>query len=508
MSIYNRLCSVLVLKNPKELHKKYSKEINEQILKLNIVRTVKIIWVLLFTNSILVLTDILIFSSKWNFNKAYQNMLYLHLSLYPILLFYMTLYHMKIKNQNNFKHINLSINIVMIIWAELVCFNSQYLDGQMSAYLLALFCISSLLIMPPGQSLIVFPFSYISFIIGLLVTAAPDAVLYGHITNSFFMVIVSLFISFMCYSTFCGHVINQQIIADKNREIDALNEELIRKVQSQTDELVKMNSTLELEKLRISLFANISHEFKTPINVILSAEQLLEYKLNDDRSPIAPSCMKKYMFSIKQNCYRLIRLVTNIIDINTIDCGNMNLQLGNRDIVKTTEDIVLSVAGLIKNKNISLIFDTEMEEKVIAIDLDKIERVILNLLSNAMKFTPSGGSISVNTFEQDNNVVVSVKDTGIGIPEELQSAVFDRLVQVDRSFTKSSEGSGIGLSIAKSIIDMHKGRIYVNSRMGEGSEFIVELPSYTIDGSKAEVSAADEMDRIEKVKIEFSDIYL
>ena len=507
MGIYNHLSNVLVLKNPRELYKKYSKEINEQILTLNIVRIVNIIWVLLFSNSILVLTDILIFRGKLA-ESAYRNVFYLHLSLYPILLFYLALYHIKIRNPNNYKYINLSINIIMIIWSELLSFNAQFIHCQISAYLLTLFCMSALLIIPPAQSLIIFPSAFISLVIGMLITGISDTMLYGHITNSFFMVVISLFISIISYSTFCGHVINQQIIADKNREIDALNEELIRKVQSQTDELVKMNSTLELEKLRISLFANISHEFKTPINVILSAEQLLEYKLKDDQSPISASCMKKYMSSIKQNCYRLIRIVTNIIDINTIDCGNMHLQLENRDIVKTTEDIVLSVAGLIQNKNISLIFDTEMEEKVIAIDLDKIERVILNLLSNAMKFTSPGGSIMVNMSEQDNYVLISVKDTGIGIPEELQSAIFDRLVQVDRSFTKSSEGSGIGLSISKSIIDMHGGRIYVNSQVGEGSEFIVELPSYTIEGTKAEAAAVDEMDRIEKVKIEFSDIYL
>ena len=204
------------------------------------------------------------------------------------------------------------------------------------------------------------------------------------------------------------------------------------------------------------------------------------------------------------------------IDARNIKTGDIEgsrtqrkLKQSNIDDITASYHAFLSVMMLnLQNKNISLIFDTEMEEKVIAIDLDKIERVILNLLSNAMKFTSPGGSIMVNMSEQDNYVLISVKDTGIGIPEELQSAIFDRLVQVDRSFTKSSEGSGIGLSISKSIIDMHGGRIYVNSQVGEGSEFIVELPSYTIEGTKAEAAAVDEMDRIEKVKIEFSDIYL
>lgn len=506
--IYNQLCSVLEIKDPKDLYKNYSKEINEQILKFNIVRIEKIVWILLFLNSMLTLTESLFYRSKLFFVPSYEKVFYLRISLFPILLFYLFLFHKKSKNTNICRYANTTFNVAMVVWSELMCLNAISLHSQASAYLIAMFSMAALIITPPVQSLTIYPASFISFVIGLFIIKTTGTSLYGYIINSFLMVVISLFASIIGYTTFCWYVINQQIIADKNREIDALNSELLKKIQLQTNELVKVNSSLELEKLRVSLFANISHEFKTPINVILSAEQLMEYTLKDNAVSVPISFVKKYMFSIKQNCYRLIRLVSNIIDINTIDCGNMNLRLSNRDIVKTTEDIVLCVADYIKDKNYSLIFDTEMEERIIAIDPEKMERVILNLLSNALKFTPPGGSINVNIFERNNSVVISVKDTGIGIPDELQSAIFDRLVQVDRSFTKNSEGSGIGLSIAKSIIDMHKGRIYVKSRLGAGSEFFIELPAYTIDGGNSEAAATYEQDIIEKIKIEFSDIYI
>ncbi|OPX44898.1 alkaline phosphatase synthesis sensor protein PhoR [Ruminiclostridium hungatei] len=507
MSIYSKICNVLVLTNPKELVEKYSEEIREKILSSNYMRIRKIIIIVLVVDSTLLLTDFLYFRNIWPHIPSYRSLFYLHLTLFPLLVFYLALYQANKKKRHIYRHINLSFIITMVVWSEILSLNAQSIHGQISAYLIAVFSLSALITLTPVQFLLLLPCSFMSFTLGLIIICDSQPVVYGHIINSFCMCIVALFVSNIMYSTFCGHVIKEQIINAKNEEIALLNNELILKVKSQTDELVKMNTSLELEKLRVSLFANISHEFKTPINVILSAEQLMEYKLKDENARIPAAAIKKCMYPIKQNCYRLIRLVSNIIDINTIDCGNMSLTLENRNIVKTVEDIVLPVAHFVRNKNISLIFDTEMEEKLIAFDQEKIERVILNLLSNALKFTPPGGAISVNVSQRNSSVIISVRDTGIGIPPELHTAIFDKFVQVDRSFTKPSEGSGIGLSLAKSIIDLHMGKIHVNSRLGEGSEFVVELPEYTVNEVKAEGSS-DEHERIEKIKIEFSDIYL
>jgi signal transduction histidine kinase len=135
---------------------------------------------------------------------------------------------------------------------------------------------------------------------------------------------------------------------------------------------------------------------------------------------------------------------------------------------------------------------------------------MLNLLSNAVKFTPKGGDIFVNIYDRADKVIISVKDTGIGVPLEMQDSIFERFVQVDKSTTRISEGSGIGLSIVKSLVDMHKGKVYLVSGQGIGSEFIFEIPNRTVTDEKAikEYNLVEEDQSIQRIKVEFSDIYL
>ncbi len=164
----------------------------------------------------------------------------------------------------------------------------------------------------------------------------------------------------------------------------------------------------------------------------------------------------------------------------------------------------MSVSDYIKSKGVNIIFDTDDEERIIAVDADKIERIMLNLLSNAVKFTDKGGEILVNI----ENVRISVKDSGIGIPEEKIKLIFDRFAQVDNSLIRNKEGSGIGLSLVKLLIEMHGGYIKVNSTVGEGSEFIVELPVTLTQSNEMESLDYYNCDnKIEKILIEFSDIY-
>jgi len=174
------------------------------------------------------------------------------------------------------------------------------------------------------------------------------------------------------------------------------------------------------------------------------------------------------------------------------------------------EDITLSVAEYIENKGLSLIFDTEIEELVMACDPDKIERIILNLISNAVKFTEPGGTILVNIKQGIKTIIISVNDTGIGISKNKQKIIFQRFVQVDKSLARKHEGSGIGLSLVKSLVKMHKGAITVESESNKGSEFIIELPIYLVDDKKSKGNTKDYIleGNVEKIKIEFSDIYL
>lgn len=289
------------------------------------------------------------------------------------------------------------------------------------------------------------------------------------------------------------------------KEIHELNDQLKKTVDERTRLL---NESIRYEEMRTEFFANISHELRTPLNVIFGGYQMIKLMLEGEKLQDKYK-IDKYMGTMKQNCYRLVRLINNLIDITKIDSGFFQVNLINVDIINTIESITLSVAQYIESKGINLVFDTFTEEKVIACDVDKIERIILNLLSNAIKFTNPGGNIAVTMYEEENNIVISVKDDGIGIPDEKQSAVFDRFIQVDKSLSRNREGSGIGLSLVKSIVELLDGKIYLKSKLGEGSEFIIKLPCRVLESQdkNMEVYSDANSNKIEKIMIEFSDIY-
>ena len=267
-----------------------------------------------------------------------------------------------------------------------------------------------------------------------------------------------------------------------------------------------ISKTTELNKMMIEFFSNISHELKTPLNVLLGAVQILSLSANNEHNSLIESSSNKYLKTMKQNCYRLVRLVNNLIDISKFDSGYFKLNLHNHNVVTVVEDITLSVADYAKNKGIDLIFDTDIEEKEMAIDLDKIERIILNLLSNSIKFTDKGGQILVSLIDKDNKIQISIKDTGVGIPKDKLDVIFERFGQVDKTLARNREGSGIGLSLVKSIVDMHDGTIKVLSEFGNGSEFIIELPVRLVEEEQVSDGRLYES-KVEKINIEFADIY-
>jgi len=268
------------------------------------------------------------------------------------------------------------------------------------------------------------------------------------------------------------------------------------------DEAKKYNTN------QANMFSSMSHELKTPLNIIFSALQLLESKY-DNKSVVPDYGMfSKYSKVMKQNCYRLIRLINNIIDMNKIELGFYKLKLINKNIVKTIEDITLSVVDYAKLKKITIVFDTDVEEKITAFDSEKFERIMLNILSNAIKFTEAEGVIRVNIYDKGDYILIRVKDTGSGIPQNMLKKIFDTYTQVDDSLRGNVEGSGIGLSLVKSLVEMHGGEVSVVSEIGVGSEFTIRLPMRLIESDispKREICNMN--DPIEKIKIEFSDIY-
>jgi signal transduction histidine kinase len=274
------------------------------------------------------------------------------------------------------------------------------------------------------------------------------------------------------------------------------------------EELTLLNKQLnENDKRKTEFFSNISHELKTPISIILGAIQLIEAKcppyINDKRKS------SKYYKTIKHNCYRLLRLINNLLDITKMDSGFIKLNTINYNIVYLIEEMVQSIAPYSNQKGLVMEFDTEEEEIFMSVDVDKIERIILNLLSNAIKFTPAGGKVFVNIKRYGNSVLISVKDTGPGIPKDHHTEIFDRYKQTNSYLTRENEGSGIGLSLVKSFVSLHNGSIRLISEESKGSEFIIELPIVlNAEFNESATAASSNGHRIiEAINIEFSDIY-
>lgn len=286
-----------------------------------------------------------------------------------------------------------------------------------------------------------------------------------------------------------------------------IKEKVLREENERSKKL--LNETIISETLKTEFFSNLSHELRTPLNVILSTLQLLDIYVKNNNVYNKENKFKKYNNIMKQNCYRQLRLVNNMIDITKLDAGFFELNLQNCNIINVVENVTLSVSEYIKNKSIDLIFDTDTEECTIACDPDKIERIMLNLLSNSIKFTKQGGSVAVNIYDKKEKIIISIKDTGIGIPTDKLDIIFDRFRQVDKSLARNQEDSGIGLSIVKSLVELHGGKISVSSEYGIGTEFIIELPviALTEEISVCRVAEAEIQERIDRINIEFSDIY-
>ncbi|GIM30197.1 hypothetical protein CPJCM30710_28630 [Clostridium polyendosporum] len=283
-------------------------------------------------------------------------------------------------------------------------------------------------------------------------------------------------------------------------------ENILKKALEENKSLLE--KMIELDKVKTEFFANISHEFKTPLNIIFGVVQLLSNSINDSEIKITPAKLNDYTALMRQNCYRLLRLINNLIDITKADSDFLEMNYKNYNIITLIENISLSVAEYAKNKGLSLIFDTEVEEKFMACDADKIERVILNLLSNSIKFTKRGGTIYVNIYDYEDSITISVKDTGIGIPKNKIDKIFDRFIQVDSSLHRENEGSGIGLSLVKSLVEKHGGQISVTSTENLGTEFFIKLPVKILPGESEKLLPNNSNHTlVEKIQIELSDIY-
>ena len=267
--------------------------------------------------------------------------------------------------------------------------------------------------------------------------------------------------------------------------------------------LLEYDKFKEHERIKNNFIINLYHEFITPINVIFSVIQLLENVDISDKDQLV-SIYSKYKKPVKVNCLRIYRTINNIIDTLRLDYENIEMNFKNINIVELVEEIVTYIAKY--SNNINIIFDTEFEEKIVSCDPSKIVKVITNILANAIKFSPNNSEIHINIKCEDSMIIIECIDNGIGISEEMIENIFEPFLQVDNSLRRKNEGSGMGLSIAKKLIELHNGSISVESKLGIGSIFRIILPDNCLESSHDNISKIYEVNSKE-IDAELSDIY-
>ena len=242
---------------------------------------------------------------------------------------------------------------------------------------------------------------------------------------------------------------------------------IFRSAEQKLNFSIEQNSRLkELDNLKTSFFANISHEFRTPLTLILSP-------LKDLRREFPERDIFRVM---QQNAERLLALINQLLDLSKLEAGKMDMQLQRSDLAQFLNYLFASFESLGQNKKILFQYEQSQLNYIADFDQDKIEKVVTNLLSNAFKFTPPNGRVQVRVDYQKTQLLLKVQDFGIGIDPQRLPRIFDRFYQADSGDNRTYEGTGIGLALVKELVQVMKGSINVESKVGEGSIFTVMLP--------------------------------
>lgn len=291
-------------------------------------------------------------------------------------------------------------------------------------------------------------------------------------------------------------LVNQSERERKKEEIEQKLEAMSKK------EVIKKYLELyEDKEAQEDFILNISHDLRSPLSVILG---ILQCYKNDYSDSVK---VQEHMDSVKRNCYKILKLINNIIDSTKLQQKHFKINRQNIDIINLIEWNVSAIDKYAKMKNISLVFDTNVEECIVAVDISAFDRIIMNLISNAIKFSKENNCIFINIWKDKKNVTISVRDQGIGIPKNEQKAIFNRFIQSTKNNKSEYSGSGIGLDLVANLVKAHEGSIELESIEGVGSEFKVKIPIIKLeDGCEIDISK-DLNSRVDIFEVEFSDIY-
>lgn len=250
-------------------------------------------------------------------------------------------------------------------------------------------------------------------------------------------------------------------------------QELEKKVEERTKELSQLLEEIKkVSKRKTDFISAVSHELRTPLTAIKGyAAILLSEKLGQ-----IPEAVKERLDKINRHSDELTNLVNDLLDISRIESGKIIMKQEIQDLKDIVDGVVDLLSMQLKAKDIKLDIHIPKDTSQIKVDPSQIERVFINLMGNAIKFTPHKGRITVRTLLQDGFIQTDISDTGIGIPEEAINAIFDEFYRVDNAINQQVKGTGLGLSLVKHIVEAHKGKIWVKSKLGQGSTFSFTLP--------------------------------
>ncbi len=281
------------------------------------------------------------------------------------------------------------------------------------------------------------------------------------------------------------------------RQYDLKRQRLKHELELEHDHAEKLE---EIDRMKSRFFANISHEFRTPLTLILGPAE-----------KIIPGCSDEFLEKqtglIRRNAKRLLALINQLLELSKLEAGKLKLQASPLNLSSFVKGIAMTFESIAETKDITLKIKLEKANVEVYFDKDKMQKILTNILSNAFKFTMEGGKITISLSETENDtVILSVRDTGIGISKKELPKLFERFYQVDGSHTREHEGTGIGLALTKELVELHRGRITIESQEGEWTEVVIELPLGKSHLKKDEI---DEFSEPEEEPLEiFEDDYI
>lgn len=248
--------------------------------------------------------------------------------------------------------------------------------------------------------------------------------------------------------------------------------DLANSLNTMADELQrKMEDLRQMDRIRTDFVANVSHELKTPLTLIKGYTETLQGEAMGDKVKAA-----KFVSIIKEHSDRLGNIVDDLLSLSELESSKGSIDCTQFELKELIDDILLGFGHVLASKKLELIVNSQGDDVSVNADRDKIEQVLVNLIDNAIKYTPRSGRIELSIVERDREIRIAVRDNGIGIGKEHLDRIFERFYRADKARSRELGGTGLGLSIAKHIVIAHKGKIAVESELGKGTTVLVTLP--------------------------------